>query len=183
MANGVVSNLPVPLPPILAGQVTPEIKERVEHFYFSVAAIFETWVKRRQSRHTRRAYREDVMAFIRFNGIAWPRDCATLLTVSIVDVQEFRESMLADGAAPKTLNRRISSLSSFFKYLQGAASELRLPITVPNPAHAQFISRESPDARDETKALSLVRARQLMNLPSGESILDYRDRAILKLYI
>lgn len=183
MANGVVSNLPVQLPPILAGQVTPEIKERVEHFYFSVAAIFETWVKRRQSRHTRRAYREDVMAFIRFNGIAWPRDCAMLLTVSIVDVQEFRESMLTHGAAPKTLNRRISSLSSFFKYLQGAASELRLPITVPNPAHAQFISRESPDARDETKALSLVRARQLMNLPSGESILDYRDRAILKLYI
>jgi integrase/recombinase XerC len=60
---------------------------------------------------------------------------------------------------------------------------LRLPITVPNPAHAQFIARESPDARDETKALSLVRARQLMNLPAGESILDYRDRAILKLYI
>lgn len=52
---------------------------------------------------------------------------------------------------------------------------------MPNPAHAQFISRESPDARDETKALSLVRARQLMNLPSGESILHYRDRAILKI--
>ena len=183
MAKDVVSNRPVPLPPILAGQFTPETQERVENFYFSVAAIFESWVKRRQSRHTRRAYREDVMAFIRFNGIAWPQDCASLLTVSIVDVQDFRESMLAEKAAPKTLNRRISSLSSFFKYLQGAAAELRLPITVPNPAHAQFIARESPDARDETKALSVVRARQLMNLPSGESVLDYRDRAILKLYI
>lgn len=183
MAKGLVSKLPVPLPPILAGQFTPETQEKVERFYFSVAAIFETWVKRRQSRHTRRAYREDVMAFVNFIGIAWPQQCAALLTVSIADVQDFRESMLADGAAPKTLNRRISSLSSFFKYLQGAAAELRLPITVPNPAHAQFIARESPDARDETKALSLVRARQLMNLPSGESILDYRDRAILKLYI
>jgi len=183
MTNGLVADSSVPLPPILAGQVTPEIQERVERFYFSVAAIFETWVKRRQSRHTRRAYREDVMAFVRFIGLAWPQDCASLLTVSIVDVQAFRDAMLADKAAPKTLNRRVSSLSSFYKYLHGAAAELRLPITVPNPAHAQFISRESPDARDETKALSVTRARQLMNLPAGESVLDYRDRAILKLYI
>jgi len=54
---------------------------------------------------------------------------------------------------------------------------------VPNPAHAQFIARESTDAREETKALSIVRARQLMNMPSGESVCDYRDRAILKLFI
>jgi integrase/recombinase XerC len=186
MADGLVNQVnhsPLAMPPILAGQSTPQMQERVERFYFSVAAIFETWVKRRQSRHTRRAYREDVMAFIRFVGISWPQDCASLLMVSITDVQAFREAMLADDAAPKTLNRRISSLSSFYKYLAGAAAELRLPITVPNPAHAQFIARESPDARDETRALSLVRARQLMNLPSGESVLDYRDRAILKLYI
>ena len=183
MKNGLASNVPEALPPILAGQFTPETRERVEKFYFSVAAIFETWVKRRQSRHTRRAYREDVMAFVNFAGIAWPEQCTSLLTVSIMDVQDFRESMIASDAAPKTINRRISSLSSFYKYLHGAASELRLPITVPNPAHAQFIARESTDARDETKALSVIRARQLMNMPSGESVFDYRDRAILKLYI
>src|SRR5580693_7627121 len=103
-----VSNSPVALPPILAGQSTPDTQERVERFYFSVAAIFETWVKRRQSKHTQRAYREDVMAFVRFVGIRWPEQCASLLTVSIIDVQSFREAMLKDGAAPKTLNRRIS---------------------------------------------------------------------------
>ncbi len=183
MSKGLVSNLPVSLPPILAGQFTPETQERVERFYFSVAAIFETWVKRRQSRHTRRAYREDIMAFVRFVGIKWPEQCASLLTASIMDVQSFREFMVADGAAPKTLNRRISSLSSFYKYLHGAAAELRLPITIPNPAHAQFIARETPDPREETKALSVTRARQLMNMPSGESVFDYRDRAILKLYV
>src|ERR1700722_11561844 len=115
MATGLVSKVPVPLPPILAGQFTPETQERVERFYFSVAAIFKTWVKRRQSRHTRRAYREDVMAFVRFIGIAWPKDCASLLTVSVIDVLAFREAMVAENAAPKTLNRRISSLSSFYK--------------------------------------------------------------------
>src|SRR5437868_11324783 len=81
------------------------------------------------------------------------------------------------------MNRRISSLSSFYKYLAAAAAELRLPITIPNPAHAQFISRESTDAREETKALSATRARQLMGLPMGDSVIEFRDRAILKLYL
>ncbi len=91
--------------------------------------------------------------------------------------------MVEDSAAPKTINRRISSLSSFFKFLAGAAAELRLPITVPNPAHAQFISREPSDAVEETRALSLARARQLMTMPKGDSLLAIRDRAILMFYL
>jgi hypothetical protein len=51
---------------------------------------------------------------------------------------------------------------------------------VPNPAHAQSISRESTDPREETRSLSATRARQLIGLPAGESVIDYRDRAILK---
>jgi site-specific recombinase XerD len=183
MAELVGSHSVPSLPPILLGQVTPEVQERVEQFYFSVAAIFETWVKRRQSPHTQRAYREDIMAFIRFVGIKWPKQSASLLSVSIKDVQAFRKFMLDAKAAPKTINRRISSLSSFYRYLHAAANELRLPISVPNPAHAQFISRESSDARDETRALSMIRTRQLMGLPSGDEVLDYRDRAILKLFV
>ena len=40
------TNLPTPrslalqLPPILAGTVTPDVKRRVEAFYFSIASIF-----------------------------------------------------------------------------------------------------------------------------------------------
>ena len=183
------ANLPAPvqgaaaLPPILAGATTPAIRQRVEQFFSSVASIFEAWVSRRQSPHTQRAYREDVMGFVKFMGLAWPEQATSLLSVSIKDVLAFRDSLLSQNAAPKTLNRRISSLSSFYKYLAAAAAELRLPITVPNPAHAQFISRESTDARDETRALSATRARHLMGLPAGDSVLDYRDRAILKFFL
>lgn len=98
-------------------------------------------------------------------------------------MQAFRDELLAHNAAPKTLNRRISSVSSFYKYLGAAAAELRLPIIVPNPAHSQFISRESTDPREETKALSSTRARQLVGLPRGDSVLEFRDRAILNLYL
>ena len=103
--------------------------------------------------------------------------------MSVRDVLAFREQLLQNNAAPKTINRRISSLSSFYKYLAAAAAEIRLPITVPNPAHAQFISRESTDPREETRALSATRARQLIGLPAGESVVDYRDRAILKTFL
>jgi site-specific recombinase XerC len=138
---------------------------------------------RRKSAHTQRAFREDVMSFVRFVGIEWPDQATELLSVSVRDVLAFRELLLEKNAAPKTINRRISSLSSFYKYLAAAAAEIRLPITVPNPAHAQFISRESTDPREETRALSATRARQLIGLPAGESVVDYRDRAILKTFL
>lgn len=171
------------LPPVLLGSVTPENRERVENFFFSVASLFEAWVNRRKSEHTRRAYRGDVMAFVQFMGWKWPRDSIELLSASILDVQAFKNWMVENSAAPKTINRRISSISSLYKFLAGAAAELRLPITVPNPAHAQFISREASDAVDETQALSLARARQLLNMAKSDSILQIRDRAILRLYL
>jgi hypothetical protein len=168
------------LPPVIAGANTPEIERRFENFFHSVAAIFEAWVGRRKSDHTRRAYRGDVMTFGEFRGFAWPQDAAQLLRVSILDVQAFKDHIAKYGSAPKTINRRISSLSSFYKFLSGSAAELRLPITIPNPAYAQFISRESSDPVDETCALSETRARQLMGMPAGDSLLDVRDRARLR---
>jgi len=106
------------------------------------------------------------MSMVESLGIQWPQDAVRLLTVSIKDVLAFRVEMLARDLAPKSLNRRIASLSCFYKYLAAAAAELRLPITVPNPAHSQFIARESSDAREETRALSASRARLLMNMAS-----------------
>ena len=165
-----------------------KLKEREERLWYaqetvSVGDIFERWVSRRSSKHTQRAYRQDVMDFVRFLGIRWPDESTRLFTVSVADVLAFRDQMLAESKVPKTINRRIASLSSFYKYLQGVASEFRLPITVPNPAHAQFIPRGSSDPRDETKALSATRARQLMGLPSGDTVFDYRDRAIIKFFL
>src|ERR1039458_1140371 len=104
------------LPAILIGTQTPVVRRRVESFFFSVSSCFEAWVARRHSPHTQRAYREDVMSFVKFMGLPWPGQAIELLRVSIADVLAFREHLLAKNAAPKTINRRISSLSSFYKY-------------------------------------------------------------------
>ena len=58
-----------------------------------------------------------------------------------------------------------------------------MPIVLPNPAHAQFIARAKSDPVDETRALSATRARQLMGMPASDSVIDFRDRAILKFYL
>ena len=178
-----VTDTEIELPPILAGRATAAVAAQVQDFYKSVAEIFERWVTRRSSTHTQRAYRQDVMDFVRFLEIRWPDESTRLFTVSVADVLAFRDWMLTESKAPKTINRRIASLSSFYKCLQGVASEFRLPITVPNPAHAQFIPRGSSDPRDETKALSATRARQLMGFPSGDSVFDFRDRALIKFFL
>jgi site-specific recombinase XerD len=179
--NTIAKRESVDLPPILHGQVSKEVEERVREFVFSVAAIYETWLGRRTSPHTRRAYDQDVMHFVRrYVRLDWPDQASDLLRISVQTIQAYRDWLAANRAAPKTINRRISSLSSFYKYLGAAAAELRLPIIVGNPAHSQFIPRLSSDPVDETQALTTARARQLMGFPSGDNLLDCRDRAILK---
>lgn len=168
------------MPPILSGHATKVMERRVERFYFSVGAIFEAWVKKRLSPHTQRAYRQDVMALIEFLKLQWPKESTDMLAVSVGEVMEWRDRLTTDGMAPKTINRRISSVSSFYKYLQAVAAEMRLPIVVPNPAHAQFIGRSSRDPVDETRALTATKARQLMGLPQGDDVIAFRDRAIIR---
>jgi len=104
--------------------------------------------------------------------------------MSVPDVQTWRDWMQHDrDFAPKTLNRRISSLSGFYTFMRETAAVAKLPIIVPNPAHSQFIGRESKDPVEPTQALSAPRARQLIGSPEGDSVLAYRDRAILKFYL
>src|SRR3954447_9745957 len=98
------------LPPILLGRATPAVERQVENFYNSVAEIFDRWVARRESKHTQRAYKGDVLAFVEYLDLRWPEDATGLLTTSVADVHDFRDKMVADGMAPKTINRRIASL-------------------------------------------------------------------------
>ncbi|MFO0807577.1 MAG: tyrosine-type recombinase/integrase [Gemmataceae bacterium] len=172
------------LPSVLAGRMTPKVASQFRDFVASVAGIYEAWLSRCTSAHTRRAYAQDIMSFVEgFLRLDWPKDSAELLKVSVQQAQGYRNWLVARHAAPKTVNRRISSLSSFYKFLAAAAADMRLPVIVPNPAHSQFIPRSSSDPVDETQALTITRARQLIGLPQGDSVVASRDRAILKLYL
>ena len=186
------------LPPVLAGHETPAVREAVGRFYASVHAMLEAWLARRQSPNTRRAYRRDILDFVQFLGVpittievdgrsvqtVHPDHGWQLLKATVPQVQAWRDFLSVErDAAPNTLNRRVSSVSGFYRFMREAAAEARLPITVSNPAHSQFISREVQEPVSPTEALTATRARQLMSLPEGESQLAYRDRAVLKFYL
>src|SRR5262249_5763476 len=148
----------------LLGNGTPQMQQRVERFYRSLAEMFEAWVQRCSSPHTQRAYRADVMTFVAFLGLAWTQEPWELFRVTVPQVQAWRDAMIAQDLAPKPRNRRLSSLAHFYRYLGETAKELRLPINVANPAHAQFVARKTADPREETRALTLARARQLVEM-------------------
>ena len=89
---------------------------------------------RRKSKHTQRAYREDVMSFVHFLEIAWPKDATRLLSVSIKDVLAFRDEMLrmcdifrgriidvADGSYTIEMTGSGSKLDAFLETLDKTA--------------------------------------------------------------
>lgn len=168
------------MPPVLLGHESARSQERVRSFYESIGEIFERWVTRSQSSHTQRSYRRGVMAFVEFMGWGWPEESWQFLTATISDVVSWRELMIEQEKAPKTINHRLAAVSSFYQFLAACAAEARLPITVPNPAHVQFIRRLESTPICETVSLNATRARQLMGLVNGEGVLDYQDRAMLK---
>jgi hypothetical protein len=62
----------------------------VRSFHSSIAETFEALLERRSSRHTQRAYRSDVMAFVSSTRLKWPEDAIGLLGLSVKQVQAFR---------------------------------------------------------------------------------------------
>ena len=188
------------LPPVLLGRATPEVAAQVTSFYRSVAVMLEAWLKRSSNANTQRTYRRSVLSFIEFMGISWPTfakdgslaadspadESWRLLQASVSDVRGWRDEMQADGQAGATLNARLSALSGFYRFMrETAATELKLPIQVPNPAHAQFIGRESADPNQPTLPLGLTKARKLMALPAKveSELLRARDHAVLKTFL
>jgi len=168
------------LPPILDGYYTVSVEEKVRRFILNVPEMLERWINRRTSPHTQRAYRQDLFTFIGCTNLRWPEDATGLFAVTVGQVHAYRDWMVKRGDAPKTINRRLSSLSGFFKFLREVAAEMRLPIQVANPAEKDFVARDNADAVVERQHFSAAKARQLFSLPDGETVLDYRDRAILK---
>ena len=176
------------LPPVLAGHYTPATRERARTFYLSVRSMFETWLKRTENPNTQRTYRRGVLNFIDFLGIDWDERSHEFLQVTSADVQAWRDSMQADGQAPSTLNSRISAVSRFYGFMRELASELRLPVVPPNPAHPVFIKRETAEAVQPTAALTRSLAHKLLSLPSAnadgmDEVLQARDRAILSCFL
>ena len=118
-----------------------------------------------------------------FVGIRWPEEGWKLLRVGMPEAQAWQDLMIKEEVAPKTRNLRVCSLNNLFTFMRETAAELRLPITVPNPAHRMFLRRENADPVDETEALSVEQSRQVLSAIDTSHVVGLRDRAIIAILI
>ena len=78
-------------------------------------ALIAGWMESTQSRHTRRAHRFDIAAWGKWLAVSG----INALHASTDDVSAYRLSLEANGVSPSTVARRLSSLSSFYKFAAG----------------------------------------------------------------
>ena len=68
------------------------------------------------SRHTITAYKTDLIAFKDFCEVVYDQD--SLVSVNYVQVRSWVVSLIDADIANNTVNRKVSSLKSFYKFLQ-----------------------------------------------------------------
>jgi site-specific recombinase XerD len=130
----------------------------------------EVWLAKQKSARTRRAYRLDVRHFMATLGIITTDELRQAdHRVVIAWERAMRE---VERAAPSTIRRRLSALSSLFKHLVRHGHAVRNPVReIERPA----INRDE----GTTAAFSKVQARKLLDTPAEDTLEGLRDRAIL----
>lgn len=130
----------------------------------------EIWLAKQKSVRTRRAYRLDVLHFMQTLAIT---TAAELRQVDHRAVIAWERSMReSEHAAPSTIRRRLSALSSLFKHLVRHGHATKNPVTeIERPA----INRDE----GTTLAFAKADARKLLDRPDEATLAGLRDRAIL----
>ncbi|HEX4388784.1 MAG TPA: tyrosine recombinase XerC [Steroidobacteraceae bacterium] len=137
--------------------------------------------ERRMSAHTDRSYARDLSALVKYCERAGLRDWSALDTQH---VRAFAAHSHAGGLAPRSIQRRLSAVRSFYAFLLreaagalatgGARGVRRVKL---NPAH----DVRAPKARRRLpQTLDADQMGRLLEIPAGEP-LSVRDRAIMEL--
>ena len=127
------------------------------------------WLANITSEKTRRAYKADVIEFIRFVAL---RDPAALRTVARAHVIAWRADMEARELARSSIRRKLSSLSSLFDYLCERNAVAGNPV--------DGVKRPLSNGNEgSTPALGDEQARRLLEAPAPDTLKGVRDRAIL----
>jgi len=130
----------------------------------------EIWLAKQKSARTRRAYRLDVRHFMATVGITRTDELRQADHRAVIAWERIMRE--TEQAAPSTVRRRLSALSSLFAHL------VRHGFAAKNPVRE--IARPAIN-RDEgtTLAFSKAQARKLLDTPAEGTVAGSRDRAIL----
>lgn len=127
------------------------------------------WFANIDNPNTRRAYRNDLQAFMGFVGITQPEE---FRLVSCAHVLAWRQDLERRKLAGSTLRRKLAALSSLFAYLCEQNAVATNPVDgVKRPKVESY--------KGKTPALGDAQTWQLLQLPADDSLQCRRDRAIL----
>jgi site-specific recombinase XerD len=133
------------------------------------------WFANLDNPNTRRAYRNDVQAFMAFVGLD-PRQPERLREVTRGHVLAWRHRLEQQALSGGTIRRKLSALSSLFDHLCNENAVTHNPVTgVKRPP--------TSGGEGKTPALSDHQARFLLDVPSTTTLQGKRDRAILATYL
>ncbi len=130
---------------------------------------YMTYLKeeKNMSENTRVAYSRDLADFVNFEGA---RGMTDLLAISSTEIIAYLHHLKSLGKSSATVNRKLASLRSFFRYLIHAG------MTESDPTD----NIKSPKIeRRSVEYLQMDEIEKLMAMPD-DSVLGLRDRAILE---
>jgi integrase/recombinase XerC len=130
--------------------------------------------ERRLSPHTDRSYSRDLAALIRFCDRSGVADWGGLDTQH---VRLFAAQSHASGLSPRSIQRRLSAVRSFYDFLLRERRHSRGDRLRANPA---YDVRAPKAARRLPQTLDPDQMARLLEIPPG-SVLTSRDRAIMEL--
>ncbi len=145
--------------------------EQFQHLADVPAAL--VWLANIDNPNTKRAYKNDVEAFIAFCGIERPDELREVTRAHII---AWRSHLEAQDLAPATLRRKLAAVSSLFDYLCNENAVEHNPVS--------GVKRPPADSNEgKTPALSDKQAKKLLQAPKGDTLKAVRDRAILAVYL
>jgi integrase/recombinase XerC len=127
-------------------------------------------LEKRYSNHTVVAYEKDLLEFEEFLSFQWETE---LIKANFQSVRAWVLSLMESGSSPRTVNRKISSLRSFFKF------QLRKGNIKLNP-----LSKITPP-KQRKDLPQFFSEKEMVNLSSIEFENNYegvRDKLILELF-
>ena len=128
--------------------------------------------QKRYATHTIVSYQNDLSQFIEFIEISCDGHTALPKAVQNSDIRSFLGFLLKSDMQKSSIARKLSTIKSFFRYLQ------RSNVIDVNPA--LVVTAPKKDRRLPT-VLSIDQARKLMELPPEDTFEGLLDRAILEL--
>lgn len=131
------------------------------------------WFANLTNENTKRAYRHDVMSFMRFVGIKHPQDFRTVARAHVI---AWRKALEKRKLAPATVRRKLSALSDLYDYL---CEKNAVP---DNPVHGVERPKEGAN-QGKTPAISDDQAAALLDAPPRHTLKGMRDRAILAVFL